>query len=61
MREIWTELETVYNLLTDDLSRKIYKCKVQSMLLNSEDTTIDLMYETYTNSRLHFTFIDFSR
>lgn len=52
MEKIWKELEAVYDLLEDDLSKQIYERKVCSMLLDKDDATIDLMYETYPESRL---------
>lgn len=52
MKEIWKQIEMVHGLLEDELSKKIYEGKVNSIFLDEQDKTIDLLYNTYTASRL---------
>ena len=52
MKKRWDEIRSVYELLEDDLSKKIFECKVEHMLMGGEDKTIELMYKEYESSHI---------
>lgn len=50
--KIWEKMDTVYHLLEDELSKKIFEKKVEWMFGEGRDETDGLLYETYENSRI---------
>lgn len=52
MKKIWENIEMVYDLLEDDLSKKIFEKKIECRIMGGEDKTIDFMYETYDTSQI---------
>lgn len=52
MEKRWKNIKSVYELLEDELSKEIFECKIEYMLLGGEDKTIDLMYKKYENSHV---------
>jgi FkbM family methyltransferase len=47
---IWDDFKQVYELLEDELSKKIYEEKVNWLFHSGEDCTKDLLYSVYTTS-----------
>lgn len=44
---VWRELETVYNLFADEMSKKIFELKSKWYFQGGEDETIDYLYNYY--------------
>lgn len=49
--KIWDKMRFIYDLLEDDLSKNIFERKIRWML-GGKDETADLLYKTYSNSRI---------
>lgn len=57
---LWDQMKKVNELLSDDLSRKIYEYKIEWLFNDKRDMTLDLVYEMYDTSRI-FTLENFVR
>lgn len=44
---VWRELENAYNLLEDELSKRIFELKSKWYFQGGEDETIDYLYNYY--------------
>lgn len=49
---VWRELETVYNLLEDEMSKKVFELKSKWYFQGREDETADYLYNYYEQSRI---------
>ena len=49
---VWRELEAVYNLLEDEMSKKIFEFKSKWYFQGGEDETIDYLYNYFEKSRI---------
>lgn len=52
IKMVWRELEKAYNLLEDELSKKIFELKCKWYFQYGEDETIDYLYNHYAKSRI---------
>lgn len=49
---IWDDFKTVYDLLDDDLSKKIYEARVRWYFLGGEDPVQKILYDYYKQSEI---------